>query len=51
MRINVLEPNIDIKGIDQGKSYTKSLVAKFESPDLIIFTKTSICIYRRSILQ
>lgn len=48
MRIYALELNNDIKGIDQRKSYIESLVAKLESPDLIVLPELSLCSYMGS---
>jgi omega-amidase len=48
MRIYALELNNDIKGIGQRMSYIESLIAKLESPDLIVLPELSLCGYTGS---
>ena len=48
MRIFALELDNDIKGIDQRKQYIESLIAKLQSPDLIVLPELSLCSYMGS---
>lgn len=48
MRIFALELDNDIKGLDQRKHYIESLIAKLQSPDLIVLPELALCSYMGS---
>lgn len=48
MRVYVLELDNDIKGIAQRKEYIESLIAKLETPDLVVLPELALCSYMAS---
>jgi len=48
MRIFALELDNDIKGIRQREQYIESLIAKLQSPDLVVLPELALCSYMGS---